>query len=87
MTQTTTLRRSTKVRVGRDTYELSHDAAAELAMSKAKKQKTYLLKAACPECGYTIRITKTHIAKAGTPPCPHCSDFETGYLVPIELQA
>ena len=78
----TILHDGTKVRVGRETYVLTQEAAAELSMAKAKKSKTYLLKAACPECSYTIRITKKWVAK-GLPACPCCSDHDTGYIVPI----
>lgn len=82
----TILKPKTKVRVGRETYELTQAAAAELAMSKAKKSKTYLLKSACPECGYTIRITRKHVVDAGCPACPACSDYDSGYIVPLRLE-
>ena len=37
--------------------------------SGPKKQGTRLLKAACSECGYTVRVTRTWLAK-GSPLCP-----------------
>ncbi len=85
MTHETTLKAHTKVRVGHETYTLTQAAAAELNMAKAKKSKTYLLKACCPECGYTIRVTRKHVNNAGTPACPNCSDHASGYIVPIML--
>src|SRR3989441_1526720 len=36
---------------------------------RPKKQSTRLLKAECPECGYTIRLTKGW-ADLGLPTCP-----------------
>src|SRR5919109_3178501 len=36
---------------------------------RPKKQSTRLLKAECPECGYTIRLTKRWAA-LGLPSCP-----------------
>jgi predicted Zn-ribbon and HTH transcriptional regulator len=82
----TTLQPMTKVRVGRETYVLTQEAAAELAMAQAKKSKTYLLKAECPECGYTIRVTRKHVSAAGCPACPACSDYASGYIVPLLLE-
>lgn len=40
------------------------------ASNAPKKQPTRLLKAACPECGYTVRITRLWLEKAGAPHCP-----------------
>jgi hypothetical protein len=37
---------------------------------KITKQSTRLLKAACPECGYTVRVTRKWVDGAGTPLCP-----------------
>lgn len=42
-------------------------------MSGRKKQGTRLLKAICPECGYTIRLTNKWIEEAGFPICPVCN--------------
>ena len=81
----TILTPQTTVRVGRQSYTLTQSAAAELNATATKTSKTYLLKAACPECDYTIRITRKHINKAGTPCCPACSDYDTGYIVPLLL--
>jgi hypothetical protein len=39
------------------------------AMTKAGKQGTRLLKAVCPTCGYTVRITKKWVNEAGAPYC------------------
>jgi hypothetical protein len=41
---------------------------AHLKMGQAKKQTTRLLKAMCPHCGYTIRLTKMWADK-GLPVC------------------
>lgn len=43
----------------------------------AKVAKTYLLKASCPSCDYTIRLTKKW-ADRGLPDCPVCSDHAAG---------
>lgn len=32
--------------------------------------KTRLLKAECFDCGYVVRVTRTHVARIGTPLCP-----------------
>jgi hypothetical protein len=40
----------------------------------AKKQSTRMLKAECPECGYTVRLTKKWLA-VGAPICPAHSDM------------
>lgn len=52
-------------------------AMAELATNrsaafkaKRKKQTTRLLKAACPKCGYAVRITKGWVTESGLPKCP-----------------
>lgn len=39
---------------------------------QVKKQTTRLLKAFCPECGYTVRITKSW-ANLALPDCPLCA--------------
>jgi hypothetical protein len=36
---------------------------------RPKKQSTRMLKAECPECGYTIRLAKKW-AEVGLPSCP-----------------
>lgn len=41
----------------------------DLSKSGGKKQTTRLLKAICPECGYTVRVTKKW-ADQGLPLCP-----------------
>ena len=41
---------------------------AHLTLGQAKKQTTRLLKAVCPHCGYTIRVTKVWADK-GLPTC------------------
>jgi len=81
-----TLTASTQVKVGRDTYTLSDDVAAALELVDKKKSKTYLLKAECPECGYNIRITRKQINRGGLPCCPSCSDYDSGYIVPLALE-
>jgi hypothetical protein len=45
---------------------------AKLTMNTKPKQATRLLKACCPSCGYTIRLTSKWAAK-GLPTCP-CGD-------------
>lgn len=37
---------------------------------KEKKQSTRLLKVACPECGYVVRVTRKWLDEAGAPLCP-----------------
>ena len=38
--------------------------------SGPRKQSTRLLKAACDDCGYTVRVTKRWLLEAGAPLCP-----------------
>lgn len=38
--------------------------------SGPKKQGTRLVKVACPECGYTVRVTRKWLDGAGAPLCP-----------------
>ena len=38
--------------------------------SGPRKQGTRLLKAACDDCGYTVRVTRTWLQKSGAPLCP-----------------
>ena len=40
------------------------------------KQSTRLLKAACPSCGYTIRVTRKWVNEAGLPTCVCLTIFE-----------
>lgn len=50
---------------------------AALSLAGRKKKQTYLLKAECPSCGCTIRITQTWVAAAGGElrcPDPSCED-------------
>ena len=35
-----------------------------------KKQSTRLIKCACEECGYTVRVARTWLENAGAPICP-----------------
>lgn len=51
---------------------------------KAKVAKTYLLKAECPECGYTVRLTKKW-ADMAVPACPCCSTHDKRRTVRLEL--
>ena len=46
---------------------------AALTMSKRKVQTTRMLKAVCPSCGYTVRLTSKWAA-LGLPSCPVDSD-------------
>lgn len=59
------------------TYEpiingLGHYPHAKLGFNTRKKQSTRMLKAVCPSCGYTIRLT-TKWASQGLPDCV-CGD-------------
>jgi len=47
-----------------------HDQLNKMTTGKPKKDKCRLLKAACPGCGYTIRVTRKWIDEAGLPACP-----------------
>ena len=49
---------------------------ARLDFSTRKKQGTRMLKAVCPSCGYTIRLTAKW-AGQGMPTCPCGDDFHT----------
>ena len=84
MSDKVTLPTDTVVKVGRTAYTLTKEAAALMNATAAKTAKTYLLKASCPECDYTIRITRKWAFKA-LPACPCCSDHVTGYVVPLML--
>jgi hypothetical protein len=46
---------------------------AALTMSNRKVQTTRMLKAVCPSCGYTVRLTSKWAA-LGLPSCPVDSD-------------
>jgi hypothetical protein len=48
------------------------------AVDPAKKQATRLLKAVCPECDYTVRVTQKW-ADLGLPVCPTC---ELSFILP-----
>lgn len=39
-----------------------------------KKQSTRMIKASCPECGYTVRVTRKWLDTAGAPICPACEE-------------
>lgn len=47
---------------------------AALTMSSRKTQGTRMLKAVCPSCGYTVRLTQKWAA-LGLPSCPQDSDI------------
>lgn len=47
------------------------------AAEKAGKAKTYLVKAECPDCGYTVRTTQKWLDQVGAPICP-CNDEPMG---------
>lgn len=42
----------------------------EIITNAPKKQTTRLLKVSCSECGYTARVTRKWLDKAGAPLCP-----------------
>jgi hypothetical protein len=46
---------------------------AALTMNSKKVQGTRMLKAVCPSCGYTVRLTSKW-ANLGLPSCPQDSD-------------
>ena len=39
-----------------------------------KKQSTRMIKVACPDCGYTVRVTRKWLDAAGAPICPACDE-------------
>lgn len=43
--------------------------AGAMTRSMKKKEKTYLIKCECPDCGYTVRVTDKWLA-TGDPICP-----------------
>lgn len=40
------------------------------ASDRPKKQTTRMLKAECPECGYTVRLSRKWLDEVGPPHCP-----------------
>lgn len=81
----TILPAGSRIRAGRGSYVLKAPAGAEaVEVEPANKGRTYLRKVACPECGYTIRVTGKWVAR-GLPDCPACSDKPSGYYVPLQL--
>jgi uncharacterized Zn finger protein (UPF0148 family) len=45
--------------------------------SPVKKQSTRMLKAQCPRCDYTVRVSRKHLSEKGAPICPiHKVSFE-----------
>ena len=44
--------------------------------SARKKQTTRLLKAECPTCGYTVRVTQKWVDSVGAPHCPAHGEME-----------
>jgi len=51
-------------------------------VAPGKKQSTRLIKAACPDCGYTIRITRKWLERA----IPRCPDVDCeGYDMEMEV--
>lgn len=53
-----------------------HESLSKYSTER-KTQGTRLLKAACEECGYTIRITAKWIEEVGLPICPGCDTLLT----------
>ena len=47
---------------------------------KGPRQSTRMRKAACPDSGYLVRLTRTWIEAHGAPICPCCN-------VPMEIEA
>ena len=43
---------------------------ALVPVAQPKKQSARLLKAECPECGYTVRVTRKWVVEVGPPHCP-----------------
>ena len=52
-----------------------HGALTTASVNKGGKEKTYLKKVSCPECGYTIRVTAKWLA-VGVPTCPCGTDMQ-----------
>lgn len=48
-----------------------------------KRKQTYLLKASCDDCGYTVRVTAKW-AKLGTPTCPNLACDKHGHDMTVE---
>jgi uncharacterized Zn finger protein (UPF0148 family) len=66
------LRQGARLRTGSVTYEVTRDATVDALVVPVTPQGTRLLKVFCSTCGYTARVTKRWIDKAGTPICPTC---------------
>jgi hypothetical protein len=43
---------------------------SKISATGGSKQTTRLIKAECPDCGYTVRVTKKWLDEAGEPICP-----------------
>jgi hypothetical protein len=69
-TNTLSLKPGTRLRTGGVSYEVTEDASVSAGVVPVVPQSTRLLKVYCETCGYTARITKRWIDKAGTPDCP-----------------
>lgn len=49
-----------------------HAALTPRKREKKSKSSCRLLKAACPQCGYVVRVTRKWLDDAGAPICPTC---------------
>jgi len=64
------LAKGQRIRTAGVSYEVTGEATIPADFAEVKPQGTRLLKASCPGCGYTVRITQKWLTKAGTPTCP-----------------
>ena len=63
-----TLQPGDTVRQKGSTFLVINPAQVEATLKpKAETQETYLIKVSCPSCGYTARVTKKWLHKAGRP--------------------
>lgn len=58
--------------------ELPEFPHKKLNLSMRKKQTTRMIKAECPECGYTVRMSQKWIDEVGLPHCPHHGEMVEG---------
>lgn len=52
----------------------SKQLSVKTTPSTVAKQPTYMLKAACPKTGYTVRVTQKWVSLHGSPLCPCCKE-------------
>ena len=69
---TLSLHEGQRLRTAGTSYEVTRNIDVAADIVPVKPQGTRLLKTFCKTCGYTCRVTKRWIDKAGTPICPTC---------------